>query len=129
MIPVSLFRVKRSAQGETRYYLYGPDGNLLREEASDLSEAIEYDYLLDRTIRICEEKKNGSEIVITELWFLNDHLGSTQSLADAEGRVVYRAEFGSYGEKAGGYGEVEGYARFTGKDYDEAARLYYFNAR
>ena len=59
-------------------------------------------------------------------WYLDDHLGSTNVMIDADGELVERTlyyPFGSHRE-----GGEEKYS-FTGKEFDSEIGLYYYGAR
>ena len=58
-----------------------------------------------------------------------DHLGSIRFLTDALGEVVNAYDYDSYGQKVVAMEGVEQPFRFTGREWDEAAKLYHYRAR
>ena len=58
-----------------------------------------------------------------------DHLGSIRFLTDALGEVVNAYDYDSYGQEVAAIEGVEQPFRFTGREWDEAAKLYHYRAR
>ena len=58
-----------------------------------------------------------------------DHLGSVRFLTDALGTVVNAYDYDSYGQEVVAMEGVEQPFRFTGREWDEAAKLYHYRAR
>jgi RHS repeat-associated protein len=58
-----------------------------------------------------------------------DHLGTTETITDAAGTVVWDASYEAYGKLVHENGTVSFKASFTGKQVDSDTGLYYFNAR
>ena len=65
----------------------------------------------------------------TLYFVLPDHLGSTVTLANADGTVSDRLWYYPYGEARSGWGSVPLAYRFTGQHWDGVIRLYDYNAR
>ncbi|WP_027709889.1 polymorphic toxin-type HINT domain-containing protein [Zooshikella ganghwensis] len=65
------------------------------------------------------------------LYFHRDHVGSTSIVTNEQGDVVSRVEYTPYGviDQANSTGEDSFRAKFTGKEYDDNAQLYYFGHR
>jgi len=78
-----------------------------------------------------EEKLNGS--AATKYWTITDHLGSVMAEADFHGTILDStgyADFGAPGlAPAARVSGHEMLQRYTGKDYDPATGLTFFNAR
>ena len=58
-----------------------------------------------------------------------DHLGSIRFLTDALVEVVNAYDYDSYGQETAAIEGVEQPFRFTGREWDEAAKLYHYRAR
>ena len=59
-------------------------------------------------------------------YFLADHLGSTNGLADASGNVTSTASYDSFGNKTG---NLATRYQFTGREYDNFSGQYFYRAR
>ena len=66
--------------------------------------------------------KNGADVK----YFLTDHLGSTNGLADASGAVTSSASYDSFGNQTGTLPTRYG---FTGRECDDFTGLMYYRAR
>jgi RHS repeat-associated protein len=66
--------------------------------------------------------KNGP----TVRYFLTDHLGSTEALADASGTIVSSTSYDSFGNAASNIATTY---RYTGREYDVDTGLYYYRNR
>jgi RHS repeat-associated protein len=62
----------------------------------------------------------------TRKYFLSDHLGSTNGLADNTGTLVSSAGYDSFGNQTGTLSNRYG---FTGREYDDFTGLMYYRAR
>ncbi|MCL6592311.1 MAG: M15 family metallopeptidase, partial [Firmicutes bacterium] len=62
-------------------------------------------------------------------FYHTDHLGSTVMVTDEAGEKVWDTEYTPFGKTAAVEGELKNAAKFTGKDWDEDANLWYYNAR
>jgi RHS repeat-associated protein len=60
------------------------------------------------------------------LYFVQDHLGSTRALTDANGNVVASLNYDSFGN--GGASPLTRYT-YTGREFDSDTGLYYYRAR
>ena len=67
--------------------------------------------------------------VSTKYWATTDHLGSVTAATDSNGTIAMRRDFSAFGDSRDAVLETAAGPRYTGKDYDEDAELYYFNAR
>jgi RHS repeat-associated protein len=59
-------------------------------------------------------------------YFLSDHLGSTEALTDASGRITSDTGYDSFGNANG---DPATRYRFTGREFDELTGLHYYRAR
>jgi len=112
-------RKSRTAGGATTSFLY--DGaDVVRDSISGGSGVV--DYLngpgIDQKLR--QTGMGGN------LYFLQDHLGSTNALANASGGVVERAQYEAFGFNTGSALTRYG---FTGRERDSATGLMYYRAR
>ena len=116
-------------------YLYGFDGNVLYEQRTITTTTEQtrqrfFVYAFGRIVGY-EEKLDGS--AATKYWTITDHLGSVMAEADFQGTILDAtgyADFGAPGlAPAARVNGHEMLQRYTGKDYDPATGLTFFNAR
>lgn len=83
-----------SSSGQTTHYLYGPAGQLLAEFDGATGQAlVEYVWLEGLPLAVIH---SGSATAGT--YFVHaDHLHTPQMLTDAQGRVVWQAEYTPFG--------------------------------
>ncbi len=67
--------------------------------------------------------------ISTKYWAATDHLGSVTAATDSGGTLAMRRDFSAFGDSIDAVLETAAGPRYTGKDFDEDAELYYFNAR
>ena len=72
------------------------------------------------------DNKLRAQTGATVNYFLADHLGSTNGLADATGNITSSASYDSFGNKTGNL--VTRY-QFTGREYDNFSGQYFYRAR
>jgi len=104
-------RVKKIEDGIVSYYI---------TEDYDIEDGEGTVYYFANGGRIAKNSDEGM------FWYLDDHLGSTNVMIDADGELVERTlyyPFGSHRE-----GGEEKYS-FTGKEFDSEIGLYYYGAR
>ncbi len=73
---------------------------------------------IDNQLRI----QTGSDVN----YFLADHLGSTNGLADSSGNLSSSASYDSFGNATG---NLNTRYQFTGREYDSISKLHYYRAR
>jgi RHS repeat-associated core domain len=104
-------RVKKVEDGVVSYYI---------TKDYDIEDGEETVYYYANGNRVARNSDEGT------FWYLDDHLGSTNVMTDADGELVERTlyyPFGSFRE-----GGTEKYT-FTGKEFDSEIGLYYYGAR
>ncbi len=116
---VSCLRIERTDKAGTVRYVFDLDGNIIEEHRGD--ELIRY--VFRRGKHLAKITPDGT------YYYGTDRLGSTTVMFDGEGSVVWQGDVSPFGELVSSEGSIEERVKFTGKDYDEAAGLYYFNAR
>ncbi|MDR0766854.1 MAG: RHS repeat-associated core domain-containing protein [Methanosarcinales archaeon] len=104
-------RFKKVENGVVSYYI---------NQFFDVVNGEETVYYFANGDRIAKDSAEG------RFWYLNDHLGSTNVMIDADGELVERTLYYPFGAQREG-GE-EKYS-FTGKELDSEIGLYYFEAR
>ncbi len=112
-------RIERTDKAGTVRYVFDLDGSIIEEHRGD--ELIRY--VFRRGKHLAKITPDGT------YYYGTDRLGSTTVMFDGEGSVVWRGDVSPFGELVSSEGSIEERVKFTGKDYDEAAGLYYFNAR
>ena len=112
-------RATRTTGGVTTSFLYdGADVVLDRD-----SNGNEVDYLNATGV---DEKLRQNNPATGPLYFLQDHLGSTTALTDANGALVERQQYDPFGGTQGSSFTRYGY---TGREHDDVSGLDYYRAR
>ena len=123
------YRVRKtSASQGTTDYVFSAHGVVLYEEKSS-GDYKEYVFVFNDLFAKVEGKTTGDGSERKKYFYHDDNLGSTTAITDESGNVVWKNDFTPFGTQTGYEGTEEHDAKFTGKDYDEEIRLYYFNAR
>ena len=113
---------KRNRNSQTIHYLY--DGyNLIGEldDARRLIASYIYGFGIDHPISMNRGGKT--------YYYLYDLLGSVIALTDEEGKIVAEYEYDVWGNIIKETREIENPFRFTGREWDDDSRLYYYRAR
>ena len=111
-----------SATGAT-YYQYGLSGELLWSDDGSTQEK----YVYVNAVIWAEVRTTGGENAT--YYHHVDHIGTTETITDAAGTVVWDASYEAYGKLVHENGTVIFKASFTRKQVDADTELYYFNAR
>ncbi|NLW48477.1 MAG: hypothetical protein GXY86_14235, partial [Firmicutes bacterium] len=119
-------RLKKQGKDKAVYYVFDIVGNVLYEQEN--RDYLEYVYVLGKHFARIDGNLDNLEEK-TKYFYHTDHLGSTVLVTDAAGQQVWSAEYTPFGKQVSKEGELDGAAKFTGKDLDEDIGLYYFNAR
>ncbi|HEX9005572.1 MAG TPA: RHS repeat-associated core domain-containing protein, partial [Blastocatellia bacterium] len=112
-------RTGRTAAGLTTNFLYDGQDVVLDRGTGGLL----VDYLNGPGI---DNKLRQTSSNFGALYFLRDHLGSTEALTHGTGGVLERAQYEAYGASANA--SLTRYG-FTGRELDAAAGLIYYRAR
>jgi len=116
-------RLTKTAGGETTRYVHGIDGNeLYRATGTDSVSTV---WFFGRKL-VEIEVTAGSE---KRSYLHTDHLGSVVAATDEAGATIWLGDNSAFGVATADAGLASRTASYTGKDYDEEAGLYYFNAR
>ncbi|MBN2001895.1 MAG: PKD domain-containing protein [Anaerolineae bacterium] len=113
---------RRGRDGALTYYVY--DGlNLVeeRDAAGNLLASYVYGGDLDRPYSM----KRGGQVY----YYLYDRQGSVVGLSDGAGALVARYEYDAWGYLLSETSAVENPFRYTGREWDAEAELYYLRAR
>jgi RHS repeat-associated protein len=116
-------RVESVKDSGTTYYQYGLTGELLWSDDGSTQEK----YVYVNAVIWAEVRTTGGENAT--YYHHVDHLGTTETITDAAGTVVWDASYEAYGKLVHENGTVSFKASFTGKQVDADTGLYYFNAR
>jgi RHS repeat-associated protein len=124
----SLRIYKEDGEGKTTHYVYDATGNRLETHTDETSS-----YYLFRGLRHVARRivDNASQEEVRH-YYGTDHLGSTVLVTGEAGEVLWSGETNPFGDSVSGEGTGSGESerlKYTGKDFDEDAGLYYFNAR
>jgi RHS repeat-associated protein len=114
-----------SATKGVSYTIYGTDGKLVYEEKLKTQTVADYLYVFGRHFA----KETTDNSVTSSTYYMTDNLGSTVMATDVEGKVVWSTDYTAFGESGAEAGSMEELGKYTGKDYDEDAQLYYSNTR
>ena len=116
-------RVESVKDSGVTYYQYGLNGELLWSDDGSTQEKYVY---ANSTIWAEVRTTDGESAAY---YHHTDHLGTTETITDASGTVVWDASYEAYGKLVHENGTVSFKASFTGKQVDADTGLYYFNAR
>jgi RHS repeat-associated protein len=123
----SLRIYKEDGEGKTTHYVYDATGNRLETHTEETSS-----YYIFRGLRHVARRivDNATQTEVRH-YYGTDHLGSTVLVTGEAGEVLWSGETNPFGDNVSGEGIVGESERikYTGKDWDEDAGLYYFNAR
>lgn len=112
-------RVSRNASGITTQFLY--DGNDVVLDKNSNNTTV--DYLNGTSI---DDKLRQSSATTGNLYFLQNHLGSTSALTNGTGDVVERLQYEAYGNSTGS--TLTRYD-YTGRERDGLTGLMFYRAR
>ncbi len=114
-------RISKTANGITTWYLYADEG-LIGEYSETGTAKKTYAWLPDSTwgTNPVSQTENG----IT-YYYLNDHLGTPQKLADESGTIVWAATYDAFGKASITTATVTNNLRFPGQYADEETGLHY----
>jgi RHS repeat-associated protein len=116
-------RVESVKDSGVTYYQYGLKGELLWSDDGSTQEK----YVYANAKIWAEVRTTGGENAT--YYHHVDHLGTTETITDAAGTVIWDASYEAYGKLVHENGTVSFKASFTGKQVDADTGLYYFNAR
>jgi RHS repeat-associated protein len=120
-------RIKKEDLDRTIYYTFGLNGEVLYEQED--TGYMEYIYVGGQHFaRVDGDVISG---VAATYFYHTDHLGSTVLVTTENGEIVWSTEYTPFGSITLEEGQLDFKAaiKFTGKDLDEDAGLYYYNAR
>ncbi|MCP4994319.1 MAG: hypothetical protein GY934_11125, partial [Gammaproteobacteria bacterium] len=115
-------RIKKSASGQTTWYLYNSEGLAAEYDASG-NLIVEYHfkpYATWMTTPLFQRTAAGQVY-----YYQNDHLGTPQRMLAKSGAVVWEARYGAFGEASIITETVANNLRFPGQYYDDETGLYY----
>jgi len=108
------YRIEKIDSDDVRtQYVFDQFGNMIQEERG----SVKTDYFFMGNTHIAMKKGE------TLNYFATDHLGSTSLITNEEGGTINNVEANPFGD------QEDKSLFYTGKQWDEDAQLYYFNAR
>ncbi len=116
-------RVQRLEGGEVTRWVYGPDGNPILEASETCTR--EFVYVEGKILGYWESVRGTTQRYFT----MTDQVGSVVSTTNELGVVVSRRDYLAFGGEVGVAGDLATPALYTGKEWDAAVGLYYYNAR
>jgi RHS repeat-associated protein len=119
-------RVKKNTpQGLTTYI-----GGIFEKDSSGTFRK----HIFAGSLRICSIITNPANLTSSTIYYLPDHLGSTQVITDSSGRILEKVAYSSFGEhtkttlnSTNSMNSTNYF--FTGKELDATTKLYYYGAR
>ncbi|HRV06872.1 MAG TPA: RHS repeat-associated core domain-containing protein [Acidobacteriota bacterium] len=116
-------RVKKTADGQTRYYYYDPLGNPVWEYTTQWET---YDLYFNGKLVFT----NTAAMNPSTVWLHADHLGTVRVKSNASGQAIAgtRLHYFPFGERVNVKTDPVKY-EFTGKERDDDTQLGYFGAR
>ncbi len=120
-------RIAKSAGTKQTTWIYAQDGTAISEIRTDGAESVRIDtvWANGRILGWTETDAEGAK----RYWAAVDQVGSVTGATDADGKLASLRDHSAYGERADSVYDTASGPRYTGKDFDEDAGLYYFNAR
>ena len=112
--------MKKSASGTVTLYHYDYAGNLISETDGNGTPLRDYVYLNGERIAM---RVYGSQA--GWYYFVNDHLGTPQKIADSSGNIVWEAAYLPFGEAQLVTETVANNFRFPGQYFDAETGLHY----
>ncbi len=121
-------RVVKKAGGRTIHYVFEGTEPIFEKRIND-GRIRSYVHAAGKHLARVDGKIGDPEA--KKYWYHTDQIGSVKAVTDAQGNVVWKADYTPFGTQVGkesdaGFEESHG---FTGKEYDADTGLYYFNAR
>ncbi|MFH1460771.1 MAG: RHS repeat-associated core domain-containing protein [Candidatus Omnitrophota bacterium] len=103
-------------------------GSLYEEETVDGNTTTK-NHIYFRRKKLTTKQDNGT--TVKTLYFHEDHLGSSNVITDSNGQVVQHVEYEPFGKVILEEKDEELYTnyKFTGKEWDASAELYFYSAR
>ena len=114
---------EEAAKTVTEFYEYTADGRVIYNELSEENDTKQTTYIWANTTLWCEV--NAGVVY----YHHTDHLDTTEVITDESGVVVWEAGYEAFGSVLSERGESKLTPSYTGKFFDKASGLYYFNAR
>jgi RHS repeat-associated protein len=113
-------RVKKTAGRSTTIFHYDFDGNIIAE--SDAGGAFKKEYLYKKETRLAMVDVSSGDLY----FFLNDHLGTPQTVTDGTGKSVWEALYKPFGEASvHPSSTIVNNFRFPGQYFDQETGLHY----
>jgi len=120
-------RVKRAGAGnEITHFIYNQWGQLFYEERG--KEYREHVYAFGKLFARVDGKVGDSNSRYT-YFYHSDHMGSVEAITDMNAAVVWTCDYTAFGRVISERGSLDAVPMYTGKDYDDEGKLYYYNAR
>ncbi len=107
----------------TEFFEYTADGRVIYNECSEENNTKKTTYIWANTTLWCEVNEG------VVYYHHTDHLGTTEVVTDENGIVVWEAGYEAFGSVLSERGDSSFTPSYTGKFFDKASGLYYFNAR
>ncbi len=114
---------EETAKPVTEFYEYTADGRVIYNELQEESNTNKTTYIWANTTLWCEVNQG------VLYYHQTDHLGTTEVVTDQNGTVVWESGYEAFGSVLSERGASSFCPSYTGKFFDKASGLYYFNAR
>ncbi|MGI0091769.1 MAG: RHS repeat-associated core domain-containing protein [Nitrososphaerales archaeon] len=112
-------RVMQTANGTSAVYVY-QGLNIIYEK--NLTSGIATDHYYAGNMQVGAVQKS------TAYYFIADLIGSTRVVSSSSGKIIFSSDYKPFGLQYGASGSGVSLL-YTGKHYDSATGLYYYNAR
>ena len=114
---------EEAAKQVTEFYEYTAGGRVIYNESTE-------ENTIKKTTYIWANKTLWCEVNAGVVYYHHtDHLGTTEVITNENGTVVWEAGYEAFGSVLNESGESKFTPSYTGKFFDKASGLYYFNAR
>jgi RHS repeat-associated protein len=114
-------RLSKEVSGVRTYFFYSDEG-LIGEYDSTGGEIKTYGYVPDSD---WTTKPLFQKMATNYYWYQNDHLGTPQKMVNTNGRIVWSATYGAFGNIQVTTAEIENNLRLPGQYYDQDTEFHY----
>ena len=123
--PSDLVEVENEEDSKTvtEFYEHTADGRVIYNESAEDNITKKTTYIWANTTLWCEVNED------VVYYHHTDHLGTAEVITDSKGNVVWEAGYEAFGSVLSERGDSSFTPSYTGKFFDKASGLYYFNAR
>ncbi len=115
-------RTSKTVSGQTTYYIYDAQGQLLAELDANGQTQVEYIWLENQPLAVIHANTSNADIY----YIHNNHLNTPQVISDAQGDSVWQADYSPFGQASVSASSTIAFnLRFPGQYFDAETGLHY----